>query len=101
MKKDILKGKKGKWQDLPFGCIIDDSKTGLFVKTGNWRSDQKPYINEEKCIHCLICWINCPDNAIKTKNGKRKKIDLNYCKGCGICSEVCPVKAIKMIKEEK
>jgi len=24
------------------------------------------------------------------------EIDLVYCKGCGICMEECPVKAIKM-----
>ena len=25
--------------------------------------------------------------------------DLTYCKGCGICAEICPVKCIKMEKE--
>jgi len=24
------------------------------------------------------------------------QINYDYCKGCGICSEICPVKAIEM-----
>jgi pyruvate ferredoxin oxidoreductase delta subunit len=27
------------------------------------------------------------------------KIDLEYCKGCGICAEECPPKAIAMVEE--
>jgi len=29
------------------------------------------------------------------------RIDLEYCKGCGICAEVCPTRAIAMVDEEK
>ncbi|MGD8917101.1 MAG: 4Fe-4S binding protein [Syntrophobacterales bacterium] len=28
-------------------------------------------------------------------------MDLTYCKGCGVCAEVCPTKAIRMEAEEK
>ncbi|MBI4652712.1 4Fe-4S binding protein [Candidatus Kuenenbacteria bacterium] len=34
--------------------------------------------------------------GIPVKNGKRKETNLDYCKGCGICSQVCPIKIIKM-----
>jgi len=27
------------------------------------------------------------------------RIDYDYCKGCGICGAVCPVKAIRMAEE--
>jgi pyruvate ferredoxin oxidoreductase delta subunit len=29
----------------------------------------------------------------------KPEIDLEYCKGCGICSEECPTKAITMVPE--
>ncbi|MEM2686731.1 MAG: 4Fe-4S binding protein, partial [Thermoproteota archaeon] len=34
------------------------------------------------------------------RNGSEVKIDYNYCKGCGICAEECPRKAITMVPEE-
>jgi len=27
------------------------------------------------------------------------KIDYDYCKGCGICAQECPFKAISMVRE--
>jgi len=27
------------------------------------------------------------------------EIDLDYCKGCGVCAEECPAKAITMVRE--
>jgi len=27
------------------------------------------------------------------------KIDYDYCKGCGICAQECPAKAIRMVDE--
>ena len=72
--------------------------SSLDNKTGNWKTF-KPVIDEKKCIHCMKCVMYCPDICIPTKNNKRLKANLNFCKGCGICSQICPVKAIKMVKE--
>jgi pyruvate ferredoxin oxidoreductase delta subunit len=52
----------------------------------------------------MFCFNACPEQCIKAKkddkgNIKREETDLDYCKGCGICEEVCPVKCIKMVKE--
>jgi pyruvate ferredoxin oxidoreductase delta subunit len=86
--------KKG-WKELPIGAILE-AGTAKKYKTGDWRSN-RPVWNEDKCINCLRCWIYCPDSAIMLKDGKVAGIDLEHCKGCGICSEECPVKPIKAI----
>ncbi len=93
--------KKG-WKELPEGCIIDKPATSLDFKTGDWRT-MKPIWHEDKCIQCLLCWIYCPDASILVENEKVVGINYDYCKGCGICAEVCPPRAsaIEMVREEK
>ena len=61
-------------------------------RTGSWRVF-KPVIDSEKCTGCGICWLFCPDSAIKKGDGKLF-IDYSVCKGCLICVNECPVKAI-------
>ncbi|MFX1340124.1 MAG: 4Fe-4S binding protein [Promethearchaeota archaeon] len=71
-------------------------------KTGTW-SNFKPKIDLEKCIPaksgkaaCFNCWLYCPE-AVVTRTIP-PEIDLEYCKGCGICMEECPVNAITMVE---
>ncbi len=66
-------------------------------KTGDWRS-QTPVIDHDKCskkASCLLCWLYCPDGLISS--AFPLEINLEYCKGCGICAEECPRKAIYMM----
>ena len=72
---------------------------GAAGKTGAWRVF-RPVIDYSKCIKCYMCWMYCPDIAVKVPEiGEFPRIDYDYCKGCGICSEVCPRGAIKMVRE--
>jgi len=88
------------WKDIPIGGLILEPGNAINYKTGSWRTF-KPIRDEEKCTHCLLCWIYCPDSSIIVEEGKVKGIDYEHCKGCGICSTQCPVNAIKMIEEVK
>jgi NADPH-dependent glutamate synthase beta subunit-like oxidoreductase len=54
------------------------------------------------CFSCDNCYGVCPDNAVLKlgRPGELYAIDLDYCKGCGICVAECPCGAIKMVPEE-
>ncbi|MFH1707361.1 MAG: 4Fe-4S dicluster-binding protein [Planctomycetota bacterium] len=86
------------WKKLPWGGMIPEPGTSVEYKTGAWRSF-RPLWNEAVCKQCLKCNLLCPDVSIKVVDGKMKGIDLDYCKGCGICATTCPFKAIEMKNE--
>lgn len=86
------------WQDLPIGGLILEAGNSDEYETGGWRA-LCPIVDMDKCNHCLLCYIFCPDVAVMTKDGKMLGMNLRYCKGCGICAAVCPVKAITMVME--
>jgi len=46
---------------------------------------------------CHLCWLLCPDNVVS--KDIEPAIDLEYCKGCGICAQECPVQAIEMVPD--
>ncbi len=84
------------WKELPEGDALKAGTAAEF-HTGDWRS-KRPVKDDKTCINCMFCYIYCPDSAIIVKDGKMMGIDYNYCKGCGICENVCPVKPVKAIK---
>lgn len=53
------------------------------------------------CNGCELCLIFCGDAAIhpSADGGGRFEIDLEYCKGCGVCAAECPRGAISMTRE--
>lgn len=89
------------WREVPPGAAIDDPGNAALYQTGDWRI-KRPVFLEDKCIQCLFCWVYCPDTSIMVEDSKVVAIDYDHCKGCGICSEVCPVKgkAIVMADED-
>lgn len=89
------------WKEVPIGGAVDHPGSARENETGSWRVE-RPTWDGQKCIHCLRCWVYCPDMSIKVENSKVTGIDYNYCKGCGICAHECPekVKAITMAPEQ-
>jgi pyruvate ferredoxin oxidoreductase delta subunit len=88
------------WKDMEVGNIVTDAGNAAPRRTGEWRSD-RPVVNREKCTKCGLCWLYCPDVAIRLQEDGYYEPDLDYCKGCGICASVCPTGAITMIEEEE
>jgi pyruvate ferredoxin oxidoreductase delta subunit len=85
-----------KYQELAPGGIIPQAGNAVEYDTGTWRL-QRPVRRDEDCIDCLFCWIYCPDNAVNVKDQsvKGQGFDLEHCKGCLICVEVCPKQCIE------
>lgn len=80
-----------RWKALDRGPVIPGGTSRAF-QTGSWRQE-RPILDLDRCIQCMICWLYCPDSAILARDGKVTGIDLDYCKGCGICAAVCPPRA--------
>ena len=72
------------------------------ASVADWRLE-KPVFNKDYCIDCQFCWVYCPDVSIISKDKKMVGIDMDHCKGCGICVEVCPTnpKSLLMFDEHE
>jgi pyruvate ferredoxin oxidoreductase delta subunit len=81
------------------GAVVPSGTSDQYIKTGTWRFE-RPVIDNKKCIRCFLCWIFCPDTSIVILDEKIL-VDLDFCKGCGICAHECPVEAIKMEEERR
>lgn len=79
--------------------VISKPATSLASKTGLWRTE-RPVLAKDKCHRChWICETFCPDSAIMADAEGRPSIDLEHCKGCMICVDVCPFDALKSVPE--
>jgi len=74
--------------------------SSFVASVADWRID-KPIFAKDFCIDCQFCWIYCPDMSIISRDKKMIGIDMDHCKGCGICVEVCPTnpKSLLMFPE--
>ena len=80
----------------------DYSQNNSFTASvADWRIE-KPVFNKDYCIDCQFCWIYCPDISIISRDKKMIGVDMDHCKGCGICVEVCPTnpKSLLMYSEQ-
>ncbi len=80
--------------------VLSRPSEGASGLTGMWRI-KRPVLDSERCNTCMLCWLYCPEGTITRRAGRKVRIVYEYCKGCGICAEVCPVKAIKMLRRER
>jgi len=106
-------------EKLSVGCVAMPGGS-LVYKTGAWRS-MRPVFKHAACIGCRACELVCPEGCVfenpqekhvlvsskeKSPGEKKREIanrdfDPDYCKGCGMCANECPVKDIDMVPEVK
>jgi ferredoxin len=70
------------WDQMPIGVSLPSMQSnGVVLGPGSaWQS---------------------PEGTIKRQDDDHMKIDYRWCKGCGICAQICPVNAIDMIRGVK
>ena len=85
---------------MKFRCDQENSwfRAGpvLGQPVNEWRY-VKPIIELSKCNNYGWCYLYCPTGCIS----EEIVINMDYCKGCGICANECPKDAITMIDEEE
>jgi len=62
---------------------------------------EKPVWDKEKCIKCGVCYLFCPDGAIRQDSEGYYEAELTFCKGCGLCSMQCWTHCITMEESSK
>jgi dihydropyrimidine dehydrogenase (NAD+) subunit PreA len=101
------------WMDEKGYKTIDDF-VGLSVpKITRWEELDINFhivadINQDKCVHCGLCYIACEDTSHQAINIERGNpynkytIKTDDCVGCNLCQIVCPVNdCISMVEQRK
>ena len=79
--------------------LFDVSTTdSLGIHTGTWSLD-RPVLTDA-CTACAVCVPFCPEGAL-ARHDHAMEVDYLYCKGCGICEVVCPVRNAVHMEEVK
>jgi pyruvate ferredoxin oxidoreductase gamma subunit len=76
--------------------------SGIWNDVSAARSGFLPAFNRERCIHCAMCDMVCPDLCLVWEEGEKggrfqrelTGVDYRYCKGCLRCVETCPASAM-------
>ena len=110
--EDLCEGLSN-WMDEKGFSKIDDFVGKSVAKVTNWEELDINFhivanINQDKCVHCGLCYIACEDTshqAINLAPGQpynQYTIKEEQCVGCNLCKLVCPVEdCITMVEERK
>ncbi|MDD5466015.1 MAG: 4Fe-4S binding protein [Candidatus Omnitrophica bacterium] len=83
-----------------FGPLTVNPAKSKGSKTGSWRTLLRPHYLHKNCIACRMCLMICPEGCVRGKEKNTFSVDYTYCKGCGLCADICPKKDIEMVPEE-
>jgi NADPH-dependent glutamate synthase beta subunit-like oxidoreductase len=81
---------------------INAAKWSERINSGGRISDVETAVEEaNRCFSCGVCYecdncFNfCPDMSV-VRSADGYHVNLDYCKGCGICAQECPCGSLKM-----
>jgi pyruvate ferredoxin oxidoreductase gamma subunit len=90
------------YETQPIGGIIPEPGNTVWNDLSASRTGALPVFNRERCIHCGLCDLVCPDVCLVWDDGEQggrferelMGVDYRYCKGCMRCVESCPASAM-------
>ena len=91
------------YANTPRGGLLYAPGNSIHRDNSVFREGRIPELLPEKCTHCGLCDMVCPDYCFVWEEGADKRgrpamllrgIDYQYCKGCMTCIAVCPPKAL-------
>lgn len=98
---DLAPALNGHAMQSPGGILSQPGNT-VWNDVSAARSGFLPAFNRERCIHCGLCDVVCPDFCLVWEKGEvggrfereLTGVDYRYCKGCLRCVESCPASAM-------
>lgn len=88
------------YETAPIGGTLPLSGNTISNDLTAMRAGKMPIYHVDKCIHCGICDMVCPDFCLVWKPAENNQvhlegIDYRYCKGCLRCVESCSTGALR------
>jgi NAD-dependent dihydropyrimidine dehydrogenase PreA subunit len=69
----------------------------VIKKTSKHLAGKGMLVQPEKCIGCMKCVNECPNNVFQNVNGKAEAVFIQNCSGCLGCVHRCPAGAISSV----